>query len=591
MASETTPSIHPDLTPAEIDALNARAWELRLSDPQDGVLVAEQARAAAREVGYLSGEAYALRNLGACRLVLLQHDAALADLDEAGRAFDALGDRVGKASVFNRRGNVHWRRGDYAAAARAHLEALALQRLAGDRDGEGDSLNSLGTVYFDTGSLALALEHYQASLQLVEETGAELGISHCLNNIGNVHGHLGDFPKALEYHSRSLALKRKLGDVRGEGVGLVNLGENHKARGDFSRALECYREALEIGRRIGERWIEAGALLHVADVHRASGALADALEFYGEARSVAVAAGVAQVETEARIGFGETLTALGRPADAVVELRAALELAERIEAKRLVYEAHLALSSAYEAAGDVVTALEHFRAYHRVEDEVSGAEAERRVQAVLVKAEVETAEREADLLRTQNDALTAANEEKARLLEVLRRQSAELDRLSREDALTGLFNRRHVDAALALEWERARRFGRDLAVAIVDLDHFKEVNDRFSHAAGDAVLREAARLLRDGVRAVDVVGRWGGEEFVLLLVETAPDRAALACDKLRAAIEAHDWSSIAPGLRVTASVGIAGNAEAEDPAALLGVADARLYAAKRAGRNRVVAGG
>jgi diguanylate cyclase (GGDEF)-like protein len=590
MASGPT-SIHPNLTPAEIDALNARAWELRLSDPQEGVRVAEQARAAAREVGYARGEAFALRNLGGCRLVLLQHDAALADLDEAGLAFDALGDRAGKASVLNRRGNVHWRRGDYAAAVRAHLEALALQRLAGDRDGEGDSLNSLGTVYFDTGSLALALEHYQASLQLAEETGAQLGISHSLNNIGNVHGHLGDYPKALEYHTRSLALKRALGDVRGEGIALVNVGKNHEARGDFSRALECYREALEIGRRIGERWIEAGALLHIADVNRASRELSAALEFYGEARAVAVAAGVTQVETEARIGIGQALAALGRPAEAVVELRAALELAERIEAKRLVYEAHLALSGAHETAGDAARALEHFRVFHRVEDEVTGAEADRRVQAVLVKAEAEAAEREAALLRSRNDALTAANEEKARLLEVLKEQAAELDRLSREDALTGLFNRRHVDAALALEWERARRFGRDLAVAIVDLDHFKQVNDRFSHAVGDAVLREAARLLRDGVRAIDVAGRWGGEEFVLLQVETPPDRAALACEKLRVALEAHDWSALAPGLRVTASMGVAGNAEAEDPAALLAAADARLYVAKHAGRNRVVADG
>src|SRR5206468_3002632 len=137
-----------------------------------------------------------------------------------------------------------------------------------------------------------------------------------------------------------------------------------------------------------------------------------------------------------------------------------------------------ALSETYEAAGDLARALEHFRAYHRVEDEVFSAESERRIQAILTRAEIERSEREVELLRTRNDVLSAANEEKARLLEVLREQAAGLDRLSREDALTGLFNRRHVDEALALEWERSARFGRDLTVAIADVDHFKAVNDR-----------------------------------------------------------------------------------------------------------------
>jgi diguanylate cyclase (GGDEF)-like protein len=574
---------------AAVDALNERAWGLRVSDAQEGLRLAERARVAARAVGYARGEAYALRNSGGCRCVLLEHEAALADLDRAGRIFDELGHPPGKASTLYWCGNVYWRRAEYASAARAYQEALLLQRAAGDRDGEGDSLNALGTIYFDTGDVARALENYTASLAVKEETGAGFGISNCLNNLGNVHGHLGEYPKAIEYHTRALALKRELGDVRGQAVALVNLGASYEATTDFPRALECFAQALEIARSIGERWIEADALRQMADVHRKSHEPARALEFYRKAASVAVDSGLAHLEAEIRVGIGLASAALGWEGEAVAELQRALALAQRIEARRLVYEAHLALSETYEAARKARQALEHFRAYHRVEDEVFSTEAERRIQAVLVKAEIERSEREAELLRAKNEELSAANEEKARLLEVLRRQAEELDRLSREDALTGLFNRRHVDEALALEWERSARFGRDLAVAIADVDHFKAVNDRFSHAAGDEVLRRVARILREGTRAVDVAGRWGGEEFVLLLVETPPDRAAHLCDKLRGAVEAHDWSAIAPGLAVTVSLGVAGNAEAADPAALLAAADARLYQAKRAGRNRVVA--
>ena len=571
-----------------VDALNERAWELRVSNPQEGVRLAERACAAARAAAYARGEAYALRNSGGCRCVMLEHEAALADLDQAARIFADLGEPIGRASTLNWSGNVYWRRGDYTAAVRAHLEALRLQRAAGDRNGEGDSLNFLGAVYFDTGDLARALEHYTASLQAKEEVGAGLGISHCLNNIGNIHGQLGEYPKAIEYHTRALALKREVGDVRGQAVALVNLGSSYEATADLPGALECFAQALEIARSVGERWIEADALRQMADVHRKSHDPVHALESYGRAAAVAVAGGLVHLEAEVCIGTGLALVALGREGEGVAELERALALARRIEARRLIYEAHLALSEAYEAAGDAAKALEHFRAYHRVEDEVFSAEAERRIQAVLVKAEVEGAEREAELLRARNDALTAANEEKARLLEVLRRQAAELDRLSREDALTGLFNRRHLEAALGLEWERAHRFGRDLSLAIADVDHFKGVNDRFSHAVGDEVLRRVARILREGTRAVDVAGRWGGEEFVLLLVETPPGRAAHACEKLRAAVQAHDWAAVAPGLAVTVSVGVAGNGEAADPAALLAAADARLYQAKRAGRNCVM---
>ncbi|MFL5539540.1 MAG: diguanylate cyclase [Longimicrobiaceae bacterium] len=552
---------------AAVDALNRRAWELRYPDPAEGLRIAVQARAAADAAGYARGRAYALLASGACRCRLLEYDDALAELEEAGRMFEESGNVEGKANTLIWIGSVHWRRSDHPAALQATLRALALHRAGGDREGEGESRNNLGNVYYHRGDMARALEHFTAVLQISRELDDRLGISHAVNNIGNIHGRLGQYARALEHHERALLLKREVGDVRGEGTALVNVGTDHESLEDYPRALEFYTAALEHCRLHGDRLTEAGVLCDLGDVQRKTGAFGRALTWYREAVDASLAAGTAYHEAEARIGSGLALAALGDAPGAVAEIAQALALAERIDSRVLVYEAHLALSEAYEAAGDAAKALEHFRAYHRVEDEVFSAEAERRIQAVLVKAEVEASQREAELLR---------------------RQAGELERLSREDSLTGLFNRRHVDAALALEWERASRFGRDLTVAMADIDHFKAVNDRFSHAVGDEVLRRVGEILRGGTRAVDVAGRWGGEEFVLLLVETPPERAAGLCEKLRAAVEAHDWSAVAPGLAVTLSLGVAGNGEAADPAALLAAADARLYQAKRAGRNRVV---
>ncbi|HEX2202826.1 MAG TPA: diguanylate cyclase, partial [Longimicrobium sp.] len=405
---------------------------------------------------------------------------------------------------------------------------------------------------------------------------------------------LGEYAEALAYHERALALKREVGDWPGEGISLVNVGASHEHLGDLERALVCYAEALELARRTGERYTEADALRNLGEVRRKQGDHARAMEHLAEALEVCRGAGLRQVEADARIALGRTLASAGDIEGGLAQLDRALEGAREIQARVHVYEAHRALSELHERRGDLGEALRHFKAFHEAEDEVFSADAEKRIQGLLVQAEMERSQREAELLRVKNDELTAANralreadEEKARLLAQLRRQAEALERLAREDALTGLSNRRHVDERLALEWERARRFGRDLTVVMADLDHFKEVNDRFSHAAGDAVLRALGRLLRERTRGIDVVGRYGGEEFVLLLVETPPEKAERFCEKLRAAVEAHDWDAVHPGVRVTMSLGLSGDLSVESPEALLAAADAKLYEAKRAGRNRV----
>ena len=159
---------------------------------------------------------------------------------------------------------------------------------------------------------------------------------------------------------------------------------------------------------------------------------------------------------------------------------------------------------------------------------------------------------------------------------------------SRTDALTLLPNRHDLDATLASEVSRADRYGRSLAVAMVDLDHFKEVNDSFGHSRGDEVLQAAATVMRNVLRSVDTIYRYGGEEFLVLMPETAAPAALDLCERLRAAVSA--GVTLPDGRGLTVSVGVASFPEqAATPAALVAAADGALYRAKREGRDRVVA--
>ncbi|PPU78784.1 GGDEF domain-containing protein [Xanthomonas cucurbitae] len=190
-------------------------------------------------------------------------------------------------------------------------------------------------------------------------------------------------------------------------------------------------------------------------------------------------------------------------------------------------------------------------------------------------------------LQLQAQRLLYANQEKSELLTRLRIKSDVFERQAHEDALTGLPNRRHFDEALARDISRARRNGRPLVLAILDIDHFKRINDHYSHASGDTVLHEVGALLTAAARATDLPARLGGEEFALLLADTTLDDAQASCLRIRALFHArHDWGGV-DGLRVTFSAGLAQLREDDTASSLMQRADHALYEAKSAGRDRI----
>ncbi|WP_157751687.1 tetratricopeptide repeat-containing diguanylate cyclase [Actinoplanes derwentensis] len=265
---------------------------------------------------------------------------------------------------------------------------------------------------------------------------------------------------------------------------------------------------------------------------------------------------------ECLLTLAEIYRAQGRHALTGETLDAAGRLCEERELGSIAARVHRARAEWHATAGDYRKAYEAYQRFHALTVTLHSAEREARAYAM--------------------QALFEATE--------ARKASAQFQEMAERDALTGLFNRRYLDGKLSATVAAARRTGGPLSLAIIDLDHFKRVNDTLSHAVGDAVLREIGTLLNTFGTGPEITARLGGEEFVLLLPGIAAAAAHARCEQLVSLIRNHDWSPMTGSLPVTASIGLAVSEAGElPPDALLGHADEWLYQAKRNGRDQVQA--
>ncbi|HEX5871238.1 MAG TPA: diguanylate cyclase [Longimicrobium sp.] len=244
------------------------------------------------------------------------------------------------------------------------------------------------------------------------------------------------------------------------------------------------------------------------------------------------------------------------------------EVARRIKEDDALPFIPIILVTALSEADDVVQGLES-GADDYISKPYNFRELEARVRAML-------------RIKTLQDELDQKNRE----LELANRR---LKKLSITDGLTELFNHRHVHELLQDEFDRSARTGESIAVVMMDLDRFKNINDTYGHPTGDVVLFETAQIIQDTAREIDMVGRYGGEEFIAILPETDEEPGANFAERVRKAVEEHVYRDGATEIRMTVSCGVASIREGVDsPEALLKAADEALYQAKHGGRNKVV---
>lgn len=486
-------------------------------------------------------------------------------------------------------GAVSLHRGDLRSALDLVVDAERYAERGDDVVARVEVAALKGQVSFFTGSYGEALSHAERSVQLSDQTGDEDVRIYARRATCLVFGNIG--VRDLEDRVRGLLeLTIESGNRWEETISRNDLACYYQETGDLEAAEREIEHAVRVGQTVPPPHNFAMGLVHStrADIRLLGGrpaeALADAeraialLTANAEANPYVLGVTV-RAEVQARM-------ALGQFDDAQQSGEGALTwLGDRVPQIRSLILSTLATE--LRAAGRVEAAYDALARSAELEREAFRELSELQLSLERATLETSAARRESDELAAKNRELAQAHAElvlRTRQLEVLQEQ---LRDQAERDWLTGLHNRRYL--ARELERPAHERLAAPLTLAVLDLDHFKAINDRFGHAAGDQVLVRAAGLLLDVLRDTDIVVRSGGEEFLVLMPGTDARAGRAGCERIRGALEAEAWERIAPGLRVTASIGVASTEVPGDLEALVSLADQRLYDAKHAGRNCVVA--
>lgn len=438
---------------------------------------------------------------------------------------------------------------------------------AGDLHEQARALAIRALLLLDMGLTDEAFESADTALAEAEETGDARVIVMAANAKGSCLAIARQPELGLPLFQRAVALARETSDDTMLGWQLLDLGrcQRHLAETTATSedasaskhwldlSIESTREAVEASARSGDTSTLRAALLQAADLHGQLGEMDAAMVCIDRWSDVAGDAGIGPT-TQYLYTVGDLMTRTGELEAAEGACTEAVTLAEQSGRLDLLLNAVGRLAQLHEKKGEFEQALQLHKRYHALYVRQSGSTAQRRARVAEIHVEN-------DMLRVRADRL----EEQVLL-----------------DPLTGIANRRGLDQILQ------RLSGQPFAIAILDLDHFKLVNDRFSHAVGDRVLRAVATLLTDQISVHGHPVRMGGEEFAIIFPDAAPATAAVFCEMVRLAVEGTDWTQYAPGLAVTISIGLAAGTGLEHADDIVAAADRRLYRAKAAGRNQVI---
>ncbi|HQW80480.1 MAG TPA: diguanylate cyclase, partial [Pseudomonadota bacterium] len=477
---------------------------------------------------------------------------------------------------------------------------------------------ALGLVLARTGKFADALARHNEALDLAKHTGDQGEIARTYRMLGFLHRNLDDEELAAQNIREALT---HLGprDVR-EGIALRGeLSRSLLKMGKTEEAAHYGEEASEAAMSLGSPPNKVNSFTALSDVRLAQGRIDDADLW---SRRAAEQFNSVAIRDQVQIHANRTRVAAARGdlASALAEARATVEGARKLGDKVLERGALDELSDVELATGDAVAAMATRKAFQQLDKTLAIDVAGRRVAILEGSLAAQRAESQSTLLTRDNQiqALRIARQrllgialivglcvlavfavmllrrfrETQRLHAALIASATELERVANTDALTGVANRGAVAAQFKQLLAQSQSGAHALAVLLIDIDHFKKVNDHHGHLAGDAVLRDAAQRMCTVLPESARFGRWGGEEFIAILPDIEPAEVSAIAERVRDVVAATPFHVDDAELSISISIGVATAPRPERRGIdrLIATADAALYRAKHAGRNRVEVG-
>ena len=513
-----------------------------------------------------------------------------------------------RAGVLDCQGAIFETAGDNAKAMVQYQEAVSIASREHDDEMLAQSLFSRGYLLGVQGDYATGLSELRHADALFEKIKKPLHAQTTLNSIAILYNRMGDYVQARRIYARALKAQREAGLQREQAVTLYNLGRVDENLHDWDAAREAFSGSLEISRRIHYPRGEAYGLRGLAAVENAMGNPAGALETLKSAEVLQHQTPDARLRAQIQLARGIAFHKLQRLPESTAALEDAVEVFRQADALGELNATYSELAAIYAETGNWPSAYDRQTAAKQTSDKLLKNQLDQRFAALKVEFDTAAQEKENAALKRQNDAnqKALAQARSVRrlqatviLLGVLlvlllamlavfqHRSTLRMHMLAMTDELTGVPNRRAVLGRLDPLLRRSD--SSPCSTLIIDIDHFKAINDQHGHPAGDEVLKVVAATVRSAVKEAAFFGRLGGEEFLIVLPGTGLEEARRVAEVFRERIESIDTARWFGDRRcITASIGVAVSVPGKDtPSTMLQRADLALYVAKRSGRNCV----
>jgi diguanylate cyclase (GGDEF)-like protein len=512
-----------------------------------------------------------------------------------------------RAGLFVCRGESRQLLGQTAMAMIDYDQAVSSATSANDEEMLARALFSRGFLRGLQGEYADSLTDLRRAESLYTKLAKPLETQTVLDGIASMYSRMGDTEQARQIYEKSLQILRAEGLVREQVIVEHNIGRASERLGDWPTARRAFDSALRLSRNLGYVRGEAYALRGIAAVEVGVGQTRQALNDLQRARQLGIASHDANLGAMISLTEGMAMRASGDLVRARVLLNQALEAFRQTNQRNEMLTTYEQLALVDSEQGDWRRAFQWQQAAKSTAEQLLRIQIDQRFAVLKMEFDTATREKEYQALLRESSANERAlsQADRARRLQYavlalivliaamlamlawqLHRSSQRLRQLALTDELTGVPNRRAVLTQLPSVLQDSN--GRTAAALLLDIDHFKRINDKFGHPAGDRVLQLVAAQIRNSLLPGEFFGRVGGEEFLVVLPAATLRSAHLHAENLRTRIGIIDISGVAPDLPpLSASIGVAISRPEDSVRTILQRADAALYCAKAAGRNLV----